>query len=215
MFYETMAGDTIERTAKEMVAYAHKLNQSVSTDFNGINLVAWPRCNSAENICVCYWSETNRRHERYINSPEYKEKCLQAEEAQKIRDALLKGALAVSPEKMTLRDEDGWQKTVAANTDGYGGAVIRYAELWARLMEGRISTGDTVEGCAEAASRIADNEGITGFMYGCAVSILSQVWIHGEDLRRWHNIKTQIKNEGENANESGGVLNPALLCITP
>lgn len=213
MIYETMAGDTIEETTEEMVAYANSINQSVSTNFNGINLVAWPRCNSADNIMRCYWSETDQRHERYINSREYKDRCREAEEAQKVKDALLKGALLVAPGKMTLRDEDGWQKTVAANTDGYGGAVIRYAELWARLMEGRISNGDTVESCAEEASHIADDEGITGFMYGCTVSILSQVWVHGEDLRQWHNIKTQIKNEGEKANESGGVLNPALLCV--
>jgi deoxyribonuclease V len=48
---------------------------------------------------------------------------------------------------------------------------------------------------------------------GCAMSILSQVWVHGEQLRRWHNLKTQIRNEGEKANESGGVLNPALLSL--
>lgn len=213
MIYETMPGDTIDRTAKGMVAYANSHNQPVSTDFNGINLVAWPRCNSADNIMRYYWSETNQRHERYINSQAYKDRCRKAEEAQMKKDAILKGALLVAPEKMTLRDQEGWQKTVAANTDGYGGAVIRYAELWARLMEGRMANGDTVEGCAEESSHIADDEGITGFMYGCAVSILSQVWVHGEDLRQWHNIKTQIKDEGEKANESGGVLNPALLCI--
>lgn len=50
-------------------------------------------------------------------------------------------------------------------------------------------------------------------MYGCAVSILSQVWIHGEELRRWHNLDSQIGTEGEKANESGGVLNPAVLNI--
>lgn len=80
-------------------------------------------------------------------------------------------------------------------------------------MEGRIAKGETVAVCAKEMSHLADTEGITGFMYGCAVSILSQVWVHGEELRRWHNIETQIKDEGEKANESGGVLNPALLCV--
>jgi hypothetical protein len=50
-------------------------------------------------------------------------------------------------------------------------------------------------------------------MYGCAVSILAKCWQHGDQLRRWHNLKTQIRDEGERANESGGVLNPALLNI--
>ena len=66
---------------------------------------------------------------------------------------------------------------------------------------------------AKQTSHDADLEGITGFMYGCAVSILSKCWKHGEDLRRWHNLDTQIGNEGEKANESGGVLNPALLSV--
>ncbi|HBB65496.1 MAG TPA: hypothetical protein DCZ84_02580 [Candidatus Vogelbacteria bacterium] len=114
---------------------------------------------------------------------------------------------------MTLRDEEGWKKSVAVNTDGYGGGVISFAGRWARLMEGRMTNGDTLEACADEASSLADNEGITGFMYGAAVSILSQVWIHGEQLRRWHNLKTQIGHEGEKANKSGGVLNPALLSL--
>ena len=36
---------------------------------------------------------------------------------------------------------------------------------------------------------------------------------YGDQLRRQHNLKTQLGNEGEKANESGGVLNPALLSI--
>jgi hypothetical protein len=48
---------------------------------------------------------------------------------------------------------------------------------------------------------------------GCAVSILSHFWKHGEELRRWHKIDTQIGDVGDKANESGGVLNPALLNI--
>ena len=43
--------------------------------------------------------------------------------------------------------------------------------------------------------------------------MLAQCWVHGEALRRWHNRDTQIGTEGDKANESGGVLNPALLTI--
>jgi hypothetical protein len=50
-------------------------------------------------------------------------------------------------------------------------------------------------------------------MYGAGVSMLSQVWEHGEQLRTWHNLKTQLRDEGERANKSGGVLNPALLNV--
>ena len=96
---------------------------------------------------------------------------------------------------------------------GYGLRVVTYGEEWAELMEERIEHGDTLASIANETSRKADTDGITGFMYGCAVSALSQFWVHGEELRRWHNLDTQIGDEGERANEGGGTLNPALLNI--
>lgn len=101
----------------------------------------------------------------------------------------------------------------AKNSDPYGGACFTYAETWANLMELGLSQGEKISDIAKQLSHDADTEGITGFMYGMAVSILSQCWVHGEELRRWHNIDTQIGNEGEKANENGGVLNPAILNI--
>jgi len=97
--------------------------------------------------------------------------------------------------------------------DPYSKAVVDYTERWALLMEAAVSGGAKLEDIADPTSSTADTEGITGFMYGCAVGALASFWEFGEQLRRWHNIKTQIGNEGEKANESGGVLNPALLNI--
>ena len=114
---------------------------------------------------------------------------------------------------MKLKDEAGWKKSVEANQDAYGSGVIRFAERWANLMEAKMEAGEKLADIASAASHEADTEGITGFMYGCAVGILSGVWEHGEELRRWHNLDTQIGDEGERANEKGTVLNPALLNI--
>lgn len=114
---------------------------------------------------------------------------------------------------MKLKNKEGWDKHVAANTDPYGKGVIDYVERWASLMETEIESGKSVEEIAERTSHEADTEGITGFMYGCAVSVLSQVWEHGEELRRWHNLSMQLGNEGEKANESGGVLNPAMMNV--
>jgi len=51
-------------------------------------------------------------------------------------------------------------------------------------------------------------------MYGWAVSFLASFWKYGEELRRWHNLDTQLGDEGEQANkEKGATLNPALLSI--
>ena len=114
---------------------------------------------------------------------------------------------------MKLKDETGWNKAVAANNDPYGSCCIRYCEAWANLMEAYMADGATLEDIAKKASYEADHEGITGFMYGCAVGLLSHVWEHGEALRRWHNLDIQIGNEGERANNNGGVLNPAIICL--
>lgn len=111
------------------------------------------------------------------------------------------------------RDENGWNQFVANNTDPYGKACVDYATRWADLMEARIASGEALENCAEESSHTADTDGITGFMYGCAVNALAHCWIHGERLRRWHNLKTQFHDEGEKANQNGGVLNPAVLVI--
>ena len=114
---------------------------------------------------------------------------------------------------MKLKDAEGWKKANDANTDPYGHRVMTYSEDWANFMEREIAAGKTIAECAKATSREADTDGITGFMYGAAVSTLSQAWEHGEELRRWHNLDTQLGDEGERANESGGVLNPALLNV--
>jgi hypothetical protein len=99
------------------------------------------------------------------------------------------------------------------SSDPYSARVVSYGEDWANLMEARLSKGEQLADIAKETSHEADTDGITGFMYGCAVSALSHFWEHGETLRRWHNKDTQIGQEGDEANEAGGVLNPALLQV--
>lgn len=83
------------------------------------------------------------------------------------------------------------------------------------MLEAQISVDSdpqkVIERYADKFSYDADTDGVTGFMYGAAVSILARVWVHGDLLRRWHNLKMQIGDEGEKANENGKTLNPALL----
>ena len=113
----------------------------------------------------------------------------------------------------TRTNQDGWDKSRAANTDPYGKDGIDFTERWANLMEEQIAEGKQLADIAKTTSHEANIDGITGFMYGCAVALLSECWVHGEELRRWHNLVTQIGTESEAANENGGVLNPALLTI--
>jgi len=114
---------------------------------------------------------------------------------------------------MKITDLELWKKGLGNNQDPYGAAVYRYAEKWANLMEERLIDGKTIADIADQASHDADDEGITGFMYSAAASILTSVWEHGEELRRWHNLRHQISNEGEKANEEGTILNTAILHI--
>lgn len=210
---EILAGDTIQEACREAVIMAKELNSFIEFNFNNQVIIASSSSDPKE-LVKNYMDESARRHQEYINSDKYKRE--QEEYARKELEKAEKLNLYLkdAPEKMTLKDQNAWISTCEANTDFYGGGVIRYAEQWARLMEVRISNGEQLQAIADECSHLADTEGITGFMYGCAVSILSKVWIHGEELRKWHNMSTQLSNEGEKANDSGGgVLNPALLTL--
>jgi hypothetical protein len=114
-----------------------------------------------------------------------------------------------------IKDGDVYQDWRDRNSDDYSRACFTFAERWAALLEAEVACGEcaatAIAENAQRLCRVADTEGITGFMYGAAVSILAHCWVHGEELRQWHNLDTQIGNEGKRANKGSGVLNPALL----
>jgi hypothetical protein len=107
---------------------------------------------------------------------------------------------------MKIKNQVAYDKWTDANKDPYGAATLNFAVRWAKLMENAIADGATMESCKESTERAADQEGITGFMYGCAVQFLSQCWEHGEELRKIHN-----KEYGKA--DSTGVVNPAVLVV--
>ena len=209
---ETYGGNHIATVCKNAVEKAIAENCHVEFDFNGQKITASPDSNP-DQMVQSFSDECDRRHREYIASPKYKARQEEAARKERERKAKVEVILADAPETMTLADADGWEKAKAANSDPYGGAVMTYAERWARMMEARMAKGERIAEIADECSHLADEEGITGFMYGAAVSTLAHVWKHGEALRMWHNLKTQLRDEGEKANESGGVLNPACLSI--
>jgi len=122
--------------------------------------------------------------------------------------------------KIVAGHEEDYAKWFAKNDDRYGRRCFTYAQDWAGLLEKRIPEDATDAQItrifvdhADEDSHTADTDGITGFMYGAAVAILAKAGVYGDLLRRWHNLKTQIGTEGEEANRKGGTLNPALLNI--
>lgn len=101
---------------------------------------------------------------------------------------------------------DDWNKFVEVNShNDYSKAVVDYAKRWAELMETEISKGNKLVDIADRTSREADTDGITGFMYGCAVNVLSQMWERGEELCKWHNK--------EYGYDGDGIVNPAILTV--
>lgn len=90
--------------------------------------------------------------------------------------------------------------------DNYSAGVLRYMNRWATMMETEIAGGATVAEAAQRTTHTADTEGITGFMYGCAVRGLCDYWQHGEELRQWHNQQYGYSGDG--------LINPAIIHIS-
>lgn len=103
--------------------------------------------------------------------------------------------------------EKDYEEFVKVNSsDGYSYAVVKYMNKWAELMESKIDAGEQLENIANKTSHEADTEGITGFMYGCAVNALSQFWEYGDKLRKWHNKQYNYNGDG--------TVNPAILTVS-
>jgi len=228
--FQSLLNDSI----KEMIELAKKGNFTAKQELNGVTILV----NGDSNADLIF-RDQQRAQRGYIDGnvgPYPKANLSEADKAQDARVEAenqrkrqeeyeeyeakarakreeVEAKLANAP-VIELSDEARWQNFKQVNSGGYGGAIIVYSECWARLMQAEMVKGNALEDVAEVTSYEADIEGITGFMYGCAVSTLAACWKYGDQLRRWHNVKTQIGNEGENANESGGVLNPALLSIS-
>lgn len=118
--------------------------------------------------------------------------------------------------KFNTGGAEKWKGWVDKNSDPYGKCCVDFARSWAMEMEKRMDGGESLEQMAKSSSfevNKREGYGITGFMYGAAVSMLSQVWFYGETLRKWHNLDTQIGDEGEQANKKGGVLDPSRMTI--
>lgn len=232
---DLLCGNEITSTIAKAIAEAKAFSDQCQFEFNGVNVIVaadsnpeliyrdWSRAMSGylgKNATIGPYpawllspqtlaSDAAVREENERREEERQEKYA-AEAAEK--SSMLKSELAKAG-PIELYDEAGWQSFAGNNKDPYGSRVVRYAEEWARLMQSRMASGQTIPECANETSQLANDDGITGFMYGCAVGVLSKVWKHGESLRRWHNKETQIGTEGDRANESGGVLNPAMFSI--
>lgn len=143
--------------------------------------------------------------ERRTKAQEEKRKIQEEESNRKDVQEKANFQLKTDGISIDLIDQKAWDDWKAKNTDSYGAGIFEYAESWARLMQVEMAKGKSIPECAETTSFELGFLGITGFMYGAAVSILSNCWKHGEALKTWHNA--QYNHKGEE------VANPAILTI--
>lgn len=223
-------GSEISGTIRQAISYAI-FNINIKFEFNGVTIIV--AGDSDPNLILRDWRRAmsgfidkqvgpyppaqlsqaeidNDARLQAIKDEESKQQQAELDKLQAEKKAALQIKLdAAGPIDAIQHDWQGFRDI--NSKDSYSNAAAEYAEVWARLMQYEMSQGKKLEDIAEAASHEADVEGITGFMYGMAVSALSKLWRHGEALRRWHNLKYQLRGEGEKANQNGGVINPAVL----
>ncbi len=149
--------------------------------------------------------ESENEHGRQKCKEEYRQKFhVEYEAKAKIHRGAVEAKLANASD-IELIDKAGWQKFKDLNSGGYGGAVVTYSERLARLIQVEMANGKKLEDVAEAAFGEADFGDFAQFIRRDAVLTLAARarWKYGNQLRRWYNLKTQLSNEGEKANESG------------
>ncbi len=166
-----------------------------------------------ERSCDMSGGLWEKEMQEYYNSPEYVRdhaKSLKKESrkkvvVQKVRQFQKQNADFTITDK---KKQEEWENCKAINSKSdYSNCVIDYTILWAQYMEYLMAKHDKkLSDIWDTSSHLADIYGITGFMYGCAVSILSSIWKYGEELRVQHNSK--YNHEGD------GVVNPAILTIS-
>ena len=218
---ETSCGDTLKDVAQTAKKIAIEI--IVEFDFNGIKclvdkdtdlnylyrdyLNAWTMGwkTVGPNCVTKYDKKTQAELERLTKIEEEESAKVDEEYRKKEADEKAIFDKKIAGIELELKDIEGWNKNREINTDPYGKAALDYAEGWAKLMQVEIAKGNKLIDIAEKTSFELGFMGITGFMYGCAVNILSHCWVHGEELRKWHN--KEYGHEGE------GVVNPAVLTI--
>lgn len=220
---ETIAGDFISDFVAELkkffVPYSNFYGvKALEVEFNEFSI----RVDEQNVDSILYLYERScdmssglfeKELQEYYNSPEYvrdhakslKKEYRKKAVVQKVRQFQKQNAdFAITDKKK----QEEWENCKAINSkDDYSNGVIDYTILWAQYMEYLMAKHDKkLSDVWDMSSHLADIYGITGFMYGCAVSILSSVWKYGEELRVQHNSK--YNHEGD------GVVNPAILTIS-
>lgn len=218
---EAIAGDHIKDFVKTISRCFSPYNnmygiKGIEISFNEFSMIVceW----NVNNICQMYdrccnlCSELGEKEwQEYIHSPEYirkrakilKKECRHKAVLEKVRKFQKNDEFPVKATAIT-----DWETCKLLNSDDpYSRAIIRYTILWVQYMEYLTKKyGMKVSEIWDRCSDLADVEGVTGFIYGAAASIISQVWEYGEEFRKCYNSKWNYS--------AAGTVNPAMLTIS-
>ena len=84
-----------------------------------------------------------------------------------------------------LADAETWRAIVEKHSDEDGRRCVKFAEDWARLMQGAIARGQAIDEWAGVIAILACADDLSESMYSTAVTILVKCWKHGAELERW------------------------------
>jgi hypothetical protein len=108
---------------------------------------------------------------------------------------------------MPITKESDWDNWVKKNNDPYGKACVDVARRVMEILDKEPGDFD-VHALVTRGDEETDSGGITGFMAGCVASMVSHCHSRGEEFRKKWNHDVAPDQE-----DTGGVLNPALLTI--
>ena len=135
------------------------------------------------------------QQEAYMKTPEYR-----AEQVKKLKKEIRKKKIeedVIMVDKSTnllFKDENAaqkWEKWVTINSkDNFSKSVVAYARRWGKYMQHLVNKHNkTVAQIAAEAAKDVSNIGATtySFTYRCALTVLTQYWKYGEELKQWYN----------------------------
>ncbi len=219
---ECLAGGSISNFLKILknffIPYSNMYGiKGIEVDFNGFSIHIDDRNidkiyslfhQSCDFSSLLYEKDLND----YYNSPEYTSKHAKELKKRCRKNATLQKIKSYSGNKIDFslqkNLEKDWEQCKSINSkDKYSNGVIEYTILWAQYMEYLINNyNKKISEIYDICSHAADIDGITGYMYGCAVNLLSVFWKYGDDLRIEHNKKYDYCGDG--------TVNPAILTIS-
>ena len=207
--YEVLCGSSISPTIHESINLAERNRKRVSFKFNEVLVHV-----NADSIAELIYRDWNRAMSNFIPKEVGPYPTVTLSDKELASDARVDAenqarwaaqaavwkdeadakkqrveAMLVGAADIELIDKRGWKLCIKNNQEPYGAAVVSYARRWAQLMQIELAEGKTLEDVFEETGDDADLEGITGFQHGAAVSILSHVWSHGEELSRLYNLE--------------------------